>query len=172
MPKCQWEIEKGSRKGESCGIYTKKENDGKFYCSSHLKMTESKAEPVTLKKTKTIKKIVKKLPKKEQSFDESESSKSSSDEDDFNEGKIVEEIKDKSIVVKTDKTLEEKIEEDFKKSLKEPKIKSKYVSREEFSRLKKKMNDLFFLFVKITGIGTKKTKDVSNDKEPELETFN
>jgi len=37
MPKCQKLLEKAKRKGQECGIYTNKEFNGKFYCSSHIK---------------------------------------------------------------------------------------------------------------------------------------
>lgn len=168
MGKCQWIINKGKRVNEECGIYTKKENNGNFYCSSHLKMTESKAEPVTLKKSKTIKKVVKKIPEKETSIDESESSKSSSDED---EDEIVEEIKDKTFFTPTKKSLEEKIEEDFakKKHIK----KNIYVNRNEFMNLKKKVIYLYKTLLKSKK--EKKTTDNENESEndePKLETFN
>lgn len=170
MPRCQWIIEKGSRKNEECGIYTKKENDGKYYCSSHLKMaekTENEDKPIKLKKTKTTKKIIKKIPKKKE---ETISESKSSSEDDFDNGEIIEEIKDKTVISPIEKTLEEKIEDDYKKILeeKEKKRNSKTVSREEFVKLKKKVVNLYYLFVKLTGSGSSTVKD----DETELETFN
>ena len=159
MPKCQWIIEKGSRKNEECGIYTKKENNGKYYCTSHLKMAEkneTEEKPIKLKKTKTAKKINKKILENE----------SSSDENDFNEDEIIEEMKDKTFIAHHDENLEEKLEKDIKKSIEEPKKKSKYVNRDEFEKLKKRVLDIYFLFSSMIGNNNK-----DDDKEPELETF-
>lgn len=37
MPKCQKLLEKGKKKGKTCDIYSNKEYEGKYYCSSHIK---------------------------------------------------------------------------------------------------------------------------------------
>lgn len=38
MPKCQKVLEKSKRKGQECGIYTNKQINGVYYCSSHIKV--------------------------------------------------------------------------------------------------------------------------------------
>ena len=41
MGRCSWLVSKGKKKGEICGIYTKKKIDKKYYCASHFKMVEN-----------------------------------------------------------------------------------------------------------------------------------
>lgn len=53
MPKCEKVLEKGKKKGQTCDIYTNKEINGKYYCSSHIKPlsnnSDSQKKEVTIK---------------------------------------------------------------------------------------------------------------------------
>jgi len=125
MGKCQWMITKGSKKGETCGIYSKKKNDGKYYCASHHKMI------TILNDVENTPEIVKKEPKKEAKKHIKNENKSEEKEDQED---------DENPSLETH-SLDFIIEHEYQKALKKDKSKNKLEEKVDY--LMKKMNELF-----------------------------
>lgn len=69
MPRCSWRITKGTKKGSTCNIYSKKKYDGKCYCAAHYNKlmsieNESSGEKEIKKSATGPKKEVKKSSSK------------------------------------------------------------------------------------------------------------
>ena len=141
MGRCSWEITKGSKKGETCGIYTKKKYEGEYYCASHFKMIEELnkeeiEEEVEEEEEIKVKKITK--PKI------TSGSKSNKKKPQKKIETVTLEDADLEEPTLDTHSLEEIIEHDFKKAINKDKSKSD-IQRltDKISHLYNRLNEIF-----------------------------